>query len=55
MEDDMAHIAIQTGDNEFKVLRLSSGCAYGSFATREEAEAALAQAALADQLARCGQ
>jgi hypothetical protein len=30
-------------------------CAYGSFETREEAEAAIAAAAKADQLSRCGQ
>ena len=51
----MTHIAIQTSDTEFKVLNLASKCAYGSFATRDEAEEAIAQSALADQLARCGQ
>lgn len=50
----MTHAVIQTGDT-FKVLRLASMCAYGSFDTREEAEQAIADAAKADQLARCGQ
>ena len=51
----MTHTVIQTGDSEFKVLRVASQCAYGSFETREEAEQAIADAAKADQLSRCGQ
>lgn len=51
----MTHTVIQTGDKEFKVLRIASQCAYGSFQTREEAEAAIKESTLADQLARCGQ
>ena len=51
----MAHYAAIQADGFFKVLNLKSMCAYGSFDTREEAEAAIAEAARADQLARCGQ
>lgn len=51
----MTHTVIQTDDNEFKVLNLASMCAYGSFETRKEAEDAIAIAARADQLSRCGQ
>lgn len=47
--------AVIEAEGSFKVLRLASMCAYGSFATREEAEEAIAQSAMADQLARCGQ
>ena len=50
----MTHAVIQIEDS-FKVLNLRSMCAYGSFETREEAEAAIEQSKLADQLARCGQ
>lgn len=47
----MAHVAIQVGD-EFKVLNLSSLCAYGSFESRAEAEQAIADSAAADVLGR---
>lgn len=50
----MTHAVIQTGET-FKILNLASMCAYGSFDTRGEAEAAIAESTLADQLARCGQ
>lgn len=39
----------------FKILNLSSMCAYGLFDSRAEAEAAIADAAKADQMSRCGQ
>lgn len=42
-------------DGTFKVLNLASMCAYGSFDSREEAQAAIDEAAKADQLSRCGQ
>lgn len=51
---EMTKAIIQCGET-FKILNLSSMCAYGSFDSREEAEEALVQAAQADQLARCGQ
>jgi hypothetical protein len=50
----MTYSVIQTGET-FKVLNLRSMCAYGSFETRQEAEEAIASAAKADQLSRCGQ
>jgi len=50
----MAHTVIQVEDS-FKILNLSSMCAYGSFDSREEAEDALVQSVKADQLSRCGQ
>jgi hypothetical protein len=33
----------------FAILRTESGCAYGSFETREEAEQALAEASASDK------
>lgn len=48
----MAIIETEAG---FKILRLSSMCAYGLFDTRAEAEQAIADAGQADQLSRCGQ
>lgn len=50
----MTHQAIQSGDR-FKILNVASQCAYGDFDTREEAEEAISEAGLADQLSRCGQ
>jgi hypothetical protein len=50
----MAKQVIQS-NGRFQVLNLSSMCAYGSFETRAEAEQAIADAAKADQLSRCGQ
>lgn len=49
-----SHSIIQIEDS-FKILNLSSMCAYGSFDSREEAEEAIAVAATADQLSRCCQ
>ena len=39
----------------FKILRVASQCAYGLFETREDAEAAIEESKIADQLSRCGQ
>ena len=50
----MQHAVIQVEDS-FKILNLSSMCAYGSFDSLEEAEEALARSVKADQLSRCGQ
>jgi hypothetical protein len=50
----MQHSVIQAGET-FKVLNLRSMNAYGSFDSRKEAEEAIAAAAKADQLSRCGQ
>jgi len=46
---------IQNADDTFSILNTVSLCAFGKFDTREEAAEALGEAALADQLSRCGQ
>jgi len=48
-------IIIQNADKTFSILNTVSLCAFGRFDSADEVAEAMGDAALADQLSRCGQ